>query len=85
MVEALQTTGIELKKLEETIILQEKNLSQMQEESKVTLIRYNEGYVSELDKQKAEQNLKQLELSKLQNLYTYKQLKMVLEKPWVKY
>lgn len=85
MVESLQTTSVELKKLEEMLVLQEQNISQMQEELKTILIRYNKGYVSELEKQKAEQNMYQLELSRMQNIYTYKQLKTVLEKPWVKY
>lgn len=85
MVESLKTTAVELKKLEETIVLQETQFRNMQEEFKAVEINYSKGYVSELDKQKAEQGMQQLELARMQNLYTHKQLKMVFEKPWVKY
>ena len=85
MTESLKTGAMELKKLEETIALQEKQLRTMQEEFKTVEINYSRGYVSELDKQKAEQSIQQLELARIQNLYTHQQLKMVFEKPWVKY
>lgn len=85
MIEALKTTSVELKKLEESIILQEKKISQMKDELKKVLIHYSTQYASELEKQKSEQGLKQLELAKMQNIYGYKQLKMVFEKPWIKY
>lgn len=85
MIESLKTTATELKKLEETIVLQETQFRNMQEQFKAVEINYSKGYVSELDKQKAEQGIQQLELARMQNLYTHAQLKMVLEKPWVRY
>lgn len=85
MIESLRTTVVELKKLEETIALQEIQFKNMQEEFKTIEINYNKGYVSLLDKQKREQSMKQLELARIQNLYTHTQLKMIFEKPWVKY
>lgn len=51
----------------------------------VSKIKYEQGYVSGLALQKAEQAVRQLELAYIQNVYTYQQQKMVLEKPWVKY
>lgn len=85
MIESLKTGAMELKKLEETIALQAVQLKNMQEEHKTVKINYSNGYISELEMQKAEQNVQQLELSRMQNLYTHKQLQMVFEKPWVKY
>lgn len=85
LIQSLQTTSVELKKLEETIALQEKNIAQMQEQLKKISIYYSKGHVSELEKLKAEQSVRQLELSKIQSIYTYQQLKMAFEKPWVRY
>lgn len=85
MTEALQSCVAELEKLRETIAVQKKDIETQKANLELIKIKYEKGYVSQIDYQKAKQTLLQLELANLQNIYTYQQQKMILEKPWVKY
>ena len=85
MIESLQSCVTELEKLQETIVIQQKEIEVQKNNLIMTQIRYENGYASQLELQKAEQMLTQLELAHIQNIYTYQQQKMILEKPWVRY
>lgn len=85
MIESLQSSVVGLEKLQQTLATQQTEIENQKANLAVSKIKYEQGYVSELDLQKSEQAVRQLELAYIQNVYTYQQQKMVLEKPWVKY
>ena len=85
MIESLQSNVIELEKLEQAIATQKTEIENQKANLAVSKIKYEKGYVSQLDFQKSEQAVRQLELAYIQNIYSYQQQKMILEKPWVKY
>lgn len=85
MIESLQSSVIGLEKLQQTIAMQQAEIENQKANLALSKIRYEHGYISQIDFQKSEQALQQLELAYIQNIYTYQQQKMILEKPWVKY
>ena len=85
MIESLQSCVAELEKLQQTIAMQQTEIENQKANLALSKIKYEHGYISQVEFQKSEQVLLQLELVHIQNIYTYQQQKMVLEKPWVKY
>lgn len=85
LLQTLQTTKVGLEKLQQTIAMQEEELKSQKTNLEMVQIKYAKGYATQLEVQKAEQAINQIELEKTQNIYSYNEQKMVLEKPWVKY
>lgn len=85
MTESLQSSVVALEKLQQTIAMQQIEIENQKANLAFSKIRYEHGYMSQIDLQKSEQALQQLELAHIQNIYTYQQQKMILEKPWIKY
>lgn len=85
MTESLQSSVVGLEKLQQTIAMQQTEIENQKANLALSKIRYEHGYMSQIDFQKSEQAVQQLELAYIQNIYNYQQQKMILEKPWVKY
>lgn len=85
LLQTLQTAKVGLEKLQQTIAIQEEELKSQKKNLEMMQMKYVKGYATQLEVQKAEQSVSQIELEKMQNIYSYNEQKMVVEKPWVKY
>ena len=85
MIEGLRTCAVEMDNLQEQIVTQAVNIELEKDKLNILKIKYDKGYISELEISKAEQAIRELELARERNIYIYQQKKIVIEKPWVRY
>lgn len=85
MTEGLKSCAASLEKLEESLRVDQINLENEKTKYEVLKVRYQRGLVSQIEVEKAEQNILRLELAIEQEIYSCNQYKMIIEKPWVQY
>ena len=85
MTEGLKTCAADLEKLEESLKVDQANLENEKKNFEVLKVKYEKGLISEIEVERAEQNILGLELGVEQEIYACNQYKMIIEKPWVKY
>lgn len=83
--ESLKSCYADLVNLQKTMETQKENIEYEKTKLAATKVRYEKGYVSEMDMELAEFNIATLENAYEKNVYTYEQTVMILEKPWVKF
>lgn len=85
LLETLKAGKAELEKLQHTIKIQDTTIKNQKADLTRVQIKEQNGYATGMDVQKAEQSIAKLEFEKMQSIYSYREQKIVLEKPWVKY
>ena len=85
MIEGLRNCATELEKLQEKFKIESDSITSEKIKADAIRIKYEKGYISELEMKQVEQSILTLEMAYEQDIYTYKHQKMILEKPWVKY